>query len=315
MPRKAKTLSALEVSHLRHDGKSAYPQFFAVGGVDGLALQVSPSTSDRKAPGRSWILRTTINGKRRSMGLGSFDAVSLKEARDRARSALSQIWTGADPIEERRKAALEEKREMTFREAMDHLLKSKEPEFKNAKHAKQWRATLETYALPVLGSMLVSEIEVRDVLRVLEPIWTTKTETASRLRGRIEGVLSWATVAGHRSGDNPARWRGHLEVPLPKPSKVSTKGNWPALRVDEAAEWFSDLRKRGGSSALALELVALTASRSGEVRGMTWEEIDLEQAIWTVQAGLTMARPMLFWSGFPNCAPPLRMGTGTRCGD
>ncbi len=284
MPKKAKALSALAVSKLTHNGKSPYPQIFAVGEVDGLYLQVSRPTSDRRPPGRSWILRTTIDGKRRSMGLGSYPTVGLKEARVRARAALDKIWAGNNPIEERRIVALEKAREITFREAMDKLLKAKEPQFKNAKHAKQWRSTLETYALPVLGSMNVSEIELRDVLRVLEPIWAEKTETASRLRGRIEAVLAWATVAGHRSGDNPARWRGNLDVALPKPSKVSGKGNWPALSLDEAAQWFADLRKRGGSSARALELVALTASRSGEVRGMTWEELDLKAGIWTVPA-------------------------------
>ena len=163
-------------------------------------------------------------------------------------------------------------------------MESRTAEFRSEKHKKQWRSTLDKYAVPVLGELSVSDIDVSDVLRVLEPIWTTKTETASRLRGRIEAVLSWATVSGHRKGDNPARWRGNLDAVLPKPGKVAKVKHNPALSLADAADWFSDLRKRDGIATRALEFVALTAARSGEVRGATWDEIDPGAGLWIIPA-------------------------------
>ncbi|WP_397544214.1 phage integrase central domain-containing protein [Roseovarius salis] len=262
-------MSAVEVRKIAHPGTGGNRNV-AVGGVDGLLLQVTPTGA------RSWLLRATVKGKRRQIGLGSYPDVTLAQARERARGVKDIIWQGIDP--------LAEKRRLTFAQAMEKTLEARTAEFRNEKHKKQWRSTLDTYAVPVLGDMTVSDIGVSDVLRVLEPIWSTKTETASRLRGRIEAVLSWATVGGHRTGDNPARWRGNLDAVLPKPGKVAKVKHNPALSLADAADWFTDLRKRDGMATRALEFVALTAARSGEVRGATWAEIDLDAGVWIIPA-------------------------------
>lgn len=253
-----------------------------VGGVDGLQLQVTPTGA------RSWLLRTTVAGRRRSLGLGSYPTVTLASARERAREAREAIWRGVDPVEERRRAraalAADRARGLTFRQAVEKALRAKSAEFRSDKHRKQWRATLDTYAAPALGDMLVADISVQDVRRALAPIWESKTETASRLRGRIEAVLAWATVNGHREGDNPARWKGNLDAILPKPSKVAKVTHHPALALGDVADWFADLRRRDGMATRALELMAMTAARSGEVRGATWAEVDLDAATWTIPA-------------------------------
>ncbi|MBY6163105.1 integrase arm-type DNA-binding domain-containing protein [Mameliella alba] len=281
MPRVAKELSALDVKRLQHPGKGSNA-LFAVGGVSGLSLQVTPNG------GKTWILRVTVGGKRREIGLGGFPDVTLAQARERARETKDKIRQGIDPVEERKaaQAALTEaqRRGMTFEDATGEYLAAKLDAFKNAKHRQQWQNTLQTYAMPELGKMLVDEITVQDVLRVLEPIWQTKTETASRLRGRIESVLSWATVAGHRSGDNPARWAGNLKELLPAAAKVAKQDNQPAVQIDDAPRWLTALRSREGTGARALEFAALTASRSKEVRGAVWEEIDLDARLWVIPA-------------------------------
>jgi integrase len=277
MPKIAKELSPVEVKRLTKPG------MHAVGGVTGLVLQISPSGQSR-----TWIYRTTIGGKRRHLGLGGFPTVTLAMAREMAREAFMSIRAGNDPIEQRKaaQAALTatQKRGLTFADAMEKFLAIKLQEFDNDKHRKQWRATLDKYAAPAIGKMLVADIALPDVLRILEPIWLDKTETAKRLRGRIEAVLSWATVAGHREGENPARWKGNLSEILPKPSKVVKVAHHPALALDDAAAWFADLQTRDGMGARALEFLAMTASRSGEVRGATWDEIDLDKGVWTVPA-------------------------------
>jgi integrase len=288
MPKVAAEMSALELRTLSHPtGKGN--ALFAVGGVTGLYLQITPSG------GRSWILRTMVGKVRRDIGLGGFPTVTLALARDKAREARDKIERGVDPVAERQaaKAALiaSAGRGLTFEKATESYLKAKLDAFKNAKHRQQWENTLAQYALPVLGRMLVQDIDVRDVLRVLQPLWNEKTETASRLRGRIESVLSWATVAGHRKGDNPARWAGNLKELLPAPSKVAKEGNQPALSLEDAPRWFAALKTRDGMGARALEFLALTAARSQEVRGATWDEIDLDKALWIVPAArIKMAR-------------------------
>jgi integrase len=281
MPKVVSEMSAIEVRNLSHPtGKGN--ALFAVGGVTGLYMQITPSG------GRSWILRTTVGKARRDIGLGGFPTVTLAQARDKAREARDRIERGLDPVAERQaaKAALiaASGRGLTFEKAVDSYLKAKLDAFKNAKHRQQWENTLSQYALPVLGKMMVQDIDVRDVLRVLQPLWHEKTETASRLRGRIESVLSWATVAGHRKGDNPARWSGNLKELLPAPSKVAKEGNQPALTLEDAPRWFAALKTRDGMGARALEFLALTAARSQEVRGATWDEIDLDNALWIVPA-------------------------------
>ena len=220
------------------------------------------------------------------MGLGPIHTFSLAEARDKAAELRKIVADGRDPIAERdelrRKSQVEDERQITFAQAVEKCLAKKENEFRNDKHRKQWRSTLDTYAAPIIGDMNVAHITFQDVLRVLEPIWTTKTETASRLRGRIENVLSWATVAGYRTGDNPARWAGNLKELLPKPSKVATKDNHPALALTDLPAWFAALRTRDGISARAVEFLTLCASRSGEVRGAVWSEIDLDAKLWVI---------------------------------
>lgn len=274
-------MSAIEVRNLsHHTGKGN--AVFAVGGVTGLYMQITPSG------GRSWILRTTVGKARRDIGLGGFPTVTLAIARDKEREARDKIERGLDPVAERQtaKAALiaASGRGLTFEKAVESYLKAKLDAFKNAKHRQQWENTLTQYALPVLGKLMVQDIAVRDVLRVLQPLWHDKTETASRLRGRIESVLSWATVAGHRKGDNPARWAGNLKELLPAPSKVAKKSNQPAPTLEDAPRWFAALKTRDGMGARALEFLAMTAARSQEVQGVTWDEVDLDKAVWIVPA-------------------------------
>lgn len=281
MPRVAAELGPLDVKRLTHAGGKGNAMV-AVGGVAGLYLQLTPNDA------KTWILRMRIGELRRDIGLGGFPTVTLAQAREKARDTRAKVEAGIDPVEERKanraKLAEAQRRGMLFKDAVDKALGVKLEAFKNEKHRKQWRATLDTYALPQLGKMAVQDIAVQDVLRVLQPIWAEKTETASRLRGRIEAVLSWATVAGHRSGDNPARWGGNLKELLPAAAAVAVTDNQPALALGDAPAWFADLQGREGFGARALEFAALTAARSGEVRGAVWDEIDLEAAIWTIPA-------------------------------
>lgn len=281
MPKVAAELGPLDVKRLAHPGGKGNAMVPA-GGVAGLYLQLTPKG------GRTWILRMLIGGRRRDIGLGGYPTVTLAQARDKAREARDKVERGIDPVEERKaaKARLIEARRkgMLFRDAVDTALAAKLDAFRNEKHRAQWRSTLDRYALPEIGALPVGEVDTAAVLRCLQPIWATKTETASRLRGRIEAVLSWATVAGHRTGDNPARWAGNLKELLPAPSKVANESNHPALQLDDAPGWLTDLQKREGFPARALEFLALTAARSGEVRGATWDEIDLDKALWIIPA-------------------------------
>ena len=281
MPKITDELSALDVKRLAHPGGNQNV-LISVGGVPGLHMQLTPKR------GRSWVLRAKIGEARRDIGLGGFPAVTLSQAREKAREARAQISQGIDPVEERKaaKAALVvgQRRGLTFSDATNKYLAAKLDAFKNPKHRQQWQNTLATYAKPELGNMLVQDITVQDMLRVLEPMWWVKTETASRVRGRIEAVLSWATVAGHRTGDNPARWAGNLKELLPAPSKVAKEEHHPAVRIEDAPRWFAALRGREGYGARALEFLSLTALRSQEIRGALWDEIDLDKALWFIPA-------------------------------
>jgi integrase len=274
MGRKTKPLGALEVQRL------TTPGMHFVGEVAGLALLVSPTGA------RSWILRATIAGKRRDMGLGGFPDVTLADARRRARDLREQIDIGIDPIGQRREARAAllaaVRKAMTFGQCVDAYLAAHEGEWRNPKHRQQWRNTLGDYAGPVIGDMDVALIETGHVVKVLEPIWTSKTETASRLRGRIETVLSWATTACYRTGENPARWKGHLENMLAMPTKIAKVEHHPALPYRELGAFMADLAQMPGEGARALEFAILTAARSGEVRGATWAEIDMDLALWTI---------------------------------
>jgi integrase len=227
-----------------------------------------------------------VGGKRRDLGLGGFPDVTLAGAREAARKAREKIKEGIDPIEDgkARRSALHARRAsaMTFSEAADAYIAVKESEWGNAKHGAQWRNTLRDHAFPVIGNILVRDISQAHVLRVLEPIWLTKTETAARLRGRIERVLDWARVRGYRDGENPARWRGHLDTLLQTPGKVQKVAHHAALDWHHLGAFMADLRRQEGMGARALEFAILVAARSGEVRGATWAEIDLDAGTWTV---------------------------------
>jgi len=276
MGRKAKELKALEVERLKTPG------LHFVGGVSGLALQVT------SADARSWVLRVMVAGKRRDMGLGGYPSVTLAGAKEAARIARAKIKSGIDPIEESRslKSALAAARAsaLTFEQCAQSYIAAKEPEWKNAKHGDQWRNTLTTYAYPVIGKLLVRDIGQEHVMQVLEPLWKTKTETATRIRGRIESVLDWATVRKYRSGDNPARWKGHLDVLLPSPNKIAKVEHHAALPYAEIGAFMVELRRQAGMGARALEFAILTAARSGEVRGATLAEVDLDASVWTIPA-------------------------------
>lgn len=321
MPKRAAELGPLDVKRLQHSGGNN-PVTVAVGGVAGLHMQITP------AGAKSWILRAVVGDKRRHIGLGAYPDVTLAQARERAREARDAIWRGVDPVEERKaaRAALvtAQKRGLKFSDAVDRFAAEKTKEFSSEKYRKQWRATIGAYAIPVLGEMLVADIGTEDVLRVLQPIWSGKTVTAKKLRQRIERVLDFASVAGHRSGPNPAAWKGNIEYMLPAPGKVTKAENWPALSLDDAPAWFSDLRSRGGAATRALEFLAMTACRSGDVRGAVWDEVDLDAGLWTISAArmkegrehrvpLTAAavqllRAMPRLSGSPYVFPAVRGG-------
>jgi len=278
MPKRAQELTALEVGRIKKPG------MHAVGGVPGLHLQVTDTGAG------SWLLRVLVGGKRREIGLGGYPAVTLAQAREKARATRDDIVKGVDPVAQRKAArsALMAQHEArsTFDECARRFIESKAAEWKNPKHRAQWAATLETYASPTIGKLNVQDVTLAHVVKILEAdnLWTTKTETASRLRGRIEAVLDWATVRGYRTGDNPARWKGHLDKLLPAPSKTKVIEHHAALPYAQINDFITELRQRAGMAARALEFAILTAARSGEVRGACWDEIDLDAALWTIPA-------------------------------
>jgi len=277
MPRKAKELSPLQVHRLVQPGR------WSVGGVDGLALQVTSTGA------RSWVLRIRATaGRRREMGLGSFPSVTVAQARDKARQHRALAQDGIDPIAARqahRSAVLaEQQAQKTFSEVAAQYIAQHEKSWKNAKHQSQWTSTLRRYAEPVIGQLLVRDIRASHVIGVLEPIWTTKTETATRVRSRIELVLDYAAARGYREGLNPARWKGNLDAALPNPSKVAPVRHHSAVPVKEVASFMKRLGAQPGVAARALEFAVLTAARSGEVRGATWSEVDLSAALWKIPA-------------------------------
>ena len=228
------------------------------------------------------------DGRARQMGLGALHTVSLQEARARARLARQVLLDGLDPIdvkhERRSRLRLEKARALTFKQCADDYLGAHAGAWKNAKHRAQWSATLDAYAHPLIGALPVAAIDTALILKILRPIWQEKPETASRLRGRIERILDWATVQEYRRGDNPARWRGHLDALLPAKTKVRAVKHHPALPFVELPAFMAELRKRDSISARALEFTILTATRTGEAIGARWDEIDLKAKVWTVPA-------------------------------
>jgi integrase len=227
---------------------------------------------------RKWVMRFTWRGRAREMGLGTPATVSLGEAREKAAQARRMVAQGLDPIHERKRTG----GVPTFGEMADQVREALSAGFRNAKHKAQWKTTLATYAAP-LGDKPIDTITTDDVLAVLKPIWTTKAETASRVRGRIEKILDAAKAKGYRQGENPARWRGHLDHLLSKKSKL-TRGHHAAMPYDQVAAFVGRLRESDSVGALALEFCILTAARSGEVLSARWSEIDSDKKIWTVPA-------------------------------
>jgi len=263
------------------------PGLHAVGGAPGLYLNVNPTFTVSMNPAScSWIYRYSFSGKRRDMGIGSLHDLSLENARIKANELRGQVHQGIDPIEHKRQLeSTNNKAKLkitTFQQCVNSYLDAHEDAWRNAKHRAQWRSTLETYACPLIGNLNITQVDTGLVLRILEPIWKTKTETATRLRGRIESILDWAAVRDFRSGDNPARWKGHLDKLLPKPSKVANSKHFAALPYKEISQFIQQLHIQQGIGAAALKFTILTAARSGEVRGATWPEIDLTERIWII---------------------------------
>jgi integrase len=271
-------LSPLEVMRATAAG------LYSDGG--GLYLQVTPR--EGVPPAKSWVFRYRLNGRSREMGLGPLHTVSLAQARALATQCRQQCASGIDPIEAReiarRSAAAAVSKALTFRQCAKEYIEAHKASWRNKKHASQWEATLETYAYPKLGSLQPQAIGTPEVLSVLQPIWISKTETANRLRGRIELVLDYAKVHGYRDGDNPARWRGHLDKLLPPPNKVHKIKHHAALPYSELPEFIVKLRRQEGIAARALEFTILTAARTGEVIGARKPEISSDNAMWIVPA-------------------------------
>lgn len=267
-------LTALGISRLKTPG------LYSDG--NGLYLQVTSANA------KSWIFRFKQAGKSHAMGLGSLSALPLAEARRRAAECRAQRLEGLNPIAARKvareKNAFETAKAIRFSEAARRYIAAHKAGWKSAKHAAQWEATLKSYAEPVIGKISVQEIDTALVLAILEPIWNAKPETASRLRGRIEAILDWAQARGLRQGENPARWRGHLAKLLPAASKVRRVKHHPALPYLRIPTFMTTLRKQEGVAARALEFTILTAARTAETIGMTWDEVDLKERTWTVPA-------------------------------
>lgn len=289
MARRAAGLTARGVETIKQPG------FYADG--QGLYPQVT------SAEAKSWIFRYVspageMKGKRRDLGLGSLKLLGLAAARRKVLELRAQIEEGVDPLEERKArqaaqaleaapAAKEAAKVVTFKECGDAYVKAMRPGWKNAKHADQWISTLETYAYPILGELSVENIDINLVLKVLEPIWIGKTETASRLRGRIEAILDYARVRGYRSGENPARWKGHLDHILPATGDVAKVRHHASLPYAQMPAFWPRLQAQDGLGARALELCILTATRTGDVLGARWSEFDLDSRVWEIP-GLRM---------------------------
>lgn len=274
MPKLADELGAREVAHIT--GRGLHP----VGVVAGLCLRVTDSGA------RGWVLRVRVGKKRRDIGLGGYPGVTLADARTAARAAREAIRNGVDVVAERQAARqaliAAQSRRITFADAARAKHAAIKAGFRNRKHRADWLASLERYAFPTLGSMDVADIELPQVLAVLQPIWETRTETATRVRQRIEAVLAWAIANHHRDGLNPARWKGNLAESLAKPAAIRPAQHFAALPWQDVPDFMGKLRQRKGTAARALEFAILTAARSGEVRGMTWDEVDAAAGAWTI---------------------------------
>lgn len=272
MTRQSNKLTARKVATLKEPGR--------YGDGAGLWLQIGAEG------GKSWLFRYALNGRSRMMGLGPISLVSLSEAREIALKQRKFLLAGMDPLFERetkrKDDRLTEAKTITFEIAAARYIEAHKAGWKNAKHLAQWENTLSSYAHPKIGSLPVAGVDTGLILSVLEPIWNAKPETAARLRGRIEVVIDWATARGFRQGDNPARWRGHLDKLLPARSKIQRRQHHNALAYSDLPSFFESLAKREEAAARALELTILTAARTGEIIGARWGEFDLQGKVWTV---------------------------------
>lgn len=285
MPREGGKLSPKEVQHAR-PARGRRATLFG----DGLGLYIQATSSADGGVRKSWVFRYEQNGVRRDMGLGALHTVSLAEARAKARALRQQLLDGIDPLEakrERRAAQrLAEIKTMTFGQCVDAYLDAHEASWKNAKHRGQWRTTLTEYCRAIAG-LPVKDIDTDLVLRVLTPLWQTRTETAKRLRGRIERVLAWAKGRGLRDGENPARWGGHLDEMLAAPSKIAPLRHHPAMPYPNLPAFIAELRECDGIAARALEWTIMTGARTGETVGAMWQEIDFDEAVWILPPSRT----------------------------
>ena len=282
MPQVAKQLTDIQLRNLKQTG------LHRIGGEVGLSLKIAASGK------RTFILRAKIGEKRTDIKLGDYPPMTLAQARTKAKEHRTDISKGLDPIMERkrRSAALaaEQARYMTFKGACEEFIPMKTKTLTNRKHAAQWWSTMKQYAYPTLASVNVDDITVQDILVLLKPIWFEKPETADRVRQRIEAILGWATVNGHRSGDNPAAWRNNLQMALPSARDAKRAKNdgverkHPMLAVSDIPSWFNDMKARGGGASQCLCFMAMTTARSDTARSVKWEQIDLERGVWTVPA-------------------------------
>jgi len=295
MPKIARPLTLQEIKALKTPGQHA------VGGVTGLYIQNTESKQEHVAISRSWLLRYSIAGNRKNMGLKPFDRISLAAAREAARAALELVDQGIDPVAHKKSARLslatEDAKRKTFEECADSYMAAHLKQHRNVKHQKQWGSTLRQYAYPIIGKMQISQITTTEILAVLlqqttkndqkGQLWTLKTETAARLRGRMENILAYADVAGYRSGKNPAEWKNHLETQLAAPGKLLSVKHQPAMPYSECGRFINKLKQKDSVSARALEFLILTGVRSGSVREADWSEIDFQKNIWVIPGSHT----------------------------
>jgi integrase len=280
MPATSNKLNAAKVKNISTAG------MYGDGG--GLYLQVSNAKAGTGVS-KSWIFRFKRNGKERQMGLGSLGTISLADAREAAEKARKLLLDGKDPIDQREAArtaqSVTKAKTISFEAAAQRYMAAHEAGWRNAQHRTQWTNSLSAHVYPVIGSLSVNEIDAGLVMQVVAPIWATRNETANRVRGRIESILDWAKVNGYRNGDNPARFKGHLQYNLAAKKKVRTRRKQPALPYDRMAEFMRELRQQPGIAPLALQFAILCASRSNEVLWMRWEEVDWTAQVWTIPGG------------------------------